>query len=230
MDMVCRFYDVTLPLGPSVPAWPGDPLVSIQPALTIEQDGVRVSRLALGSHSGTHIDAPAHLLAGGKDVSELDISALIGPALVLYLPSAAAITVSEMIWALHACYGGLAHPPSRLLLKTSNSDRGILVGDFTAHYVALTTAAAGWLVEQGVVLVGIDALSVDPLDDVACSVHRVLLAHDIVILEGLDLRQVPPGPYDLLCLPLRIPGADGAPARALLVRRPPGESCAFLGT
>ena len=90
--------------------------------------------------------------------------------------------------------------------------------DLTPDYVALTLDAAEWLVAQGIVLVGIDALSVDLFEDPQCSVHRILLAHDTIIVEGLDLREVSPGLYDLICLPLRIPGGDGAPARAVLVQ------------
>jgi arylformamidase len=216
-----RIYDVTLPLGPSMPTWPDDPSVSMTPALTIEQDGARVSRLSLGTHSGTHVDAAAHLVAGGQDAGALDLHALIGPALVVYLPEVKAVTVAELVPAVHTAGGG-PERLSRVLLKTGNSDRGILAGSFTPHYVALASDAAQWLVDQGTILVGIDALSVDTFDDALCTVHRILLARGIVIVEGLDLRQVAPGMYDLLCLPLRIPGSDGAPARAVLVEKLPG--------
>lgn len=216
--MIRRLYDVTLPLGPSMPTWPGDPPVSIEPALTIEQDGARVSKLALGSHTGTHIDAPAHLLPGGQDTGTLDLHHLIGPALVIYLPEAAAITRTELLLATRAYRSILDKPPWRLLLKTRNSDRGILAREFTPDYVALTQDAAEWLADQGAVLVGIDALSVDPFDDARCSAHRVLLAKRIIIVEGLDLREVAPGVYNLVCLPLRIPHGDGAPARAVLLK------------
>ncbi len=207
-----------MPLGSSVPTWPGDPQVAIEPTLLIDRDGAQVSQLALGSHSGTHVDAPAHLVVGGKGVGELDVTALMGPALVVYLPEVTAITMENLQSSFHDYSCDLAELPLRLLLKTRNSDRDILAHDLLPDYVALTIDAAEWLVAQGIILVGIDALSVDLFDDAQCSVHRILLAHDTIIVEGLDLREVSPGLYDLICLPLRIPGGDGAPARAVLVQ------------
>jgi len=209
-------YDVTLPLRPAMPIWPGDPPVRIQPVILSDEKGAQVSELVLGSHSGTHVDAPAHLLASGRGVDELDLEALLGPAWVIYLPETAAITVKDLSAAVAAHGLDPDDLPPRLLLKTRNSDRAILSGDFTPDYVSLTVPAAHWLMAQGMVLLGIDALSVDPFDDPLCPVHHILLAHGVVIVEGLDLRGVTAGPYDLVCLPLRIPGGDGAPARVLL--------------
>jgi arylformamidase len=218
-ERICgHAHDITLPLRPSTPTWPGDPQFSVQPALLINENGARVSHLTLGSHSGTHVDAPAHLLANGKGVDELDLDALLGPTVVVYLPDTTAITREDLASSISKYHHNLTMPcPRRLLLKTRNSDRGLLSGGFTPDYVALTAPAAEWLVAIGVILVGIDALSVDPFDDASCSVHHILLENGIIIVEGLDLGQVSPGAYSLVCLPLRISGGDGAPARALLV-------------
>jgi arylformamidase len=207
-----RIYDLSLPLQTGMVTWPGDPPLSLVRALALDAgDGVNVSRLSLGTHTGTHVDAPAHLLRGGASVEALVLEHLIGPARVVYVPGAQDITVA----ALEA----LAIPRDcrRLLLKTHNSDVRLLTqATFRQDYVALSAKAARWLVERAICLVGIDALSVDPYAEEALPAHRTLLAHGVIIVEGLDLSAVPEGAYELCCLPLRIPDADGAPARVIL--------------
>ena len=207
-----RIHDLTLPLRPGMPVWPGDPCVGLVPVLSIEAHGVSVSRLSLGTHSGTHVDAPAHLLADGATVERLALSVLLGPATVVHLPSRRHVSAADL--------ADLDLPPGcqRLLLKTSNSDRGLLQGQrFASDYVALQPDAAEWLVRRGLLLVGIDALSVDPHAAEAGPAHWTLLSADIVIVEGLNLSGVPVGDYEFVCLPLPIAGGDGAPARAVLI-------------
>jgi len=206
--------DITLTLSPNLPVWPGDPPVEVARVSDLAAgDPWSLTRLGTSAHAGTHVDAPAHFLADGATVEALDLDALIGPARVVALPDIDAIDAS----ALEA----LELPPSteRLLLRTANSDRrarGVPESEILADFVALAADGARWLVERGLRLVGIDGPSIAPLDDIDAP-HRVLLGAGLVIVEGLDLAQAAPGDYELLCLPLKLAGADGAPARVVLV-------------
>jgi arylformamidase len=203
-------YDISVPLAAGLPSWPGDPCFLSEPVLLLEKgDGARVSRITLGDHSGTHLDAPAHMLENGANLDSVSLSLLMGPALVADLRGVAEIGVAE-----------LAELPlagvERLLLKTDNS--GLWQrADFCREFVALSAAGAEFLVSRGVRLVGIDYLSIERFGGDG-AVHRILLGHEVLILEGLDLSAVTGGVYELVCLPLRIAGAAGAPARAVLRR------------
>jgi arylformamidase len=215
-----RWYDISLPLHTTMVTWPGDPPVALEPVATLDADGAAVSRLTLGTHSGTHVDAPRHLLPGGKGVDAWPLAQLIGPARVLHLPQVPAQDgqANGQITAEHLREAGVSSATTRLLLRTANSDRGLLrQPTFSPDYVSLTLGAAEYLAACGVRLVGIDALSVDPYEAEAGPVHRLLLEHGVIILEGLDLTRVPPKEYILVCLPLRLVGADGAPTRAVLL-------------
>jgi arylformamidase len=202
------WLDATVALHGGMVVYEGDPPVELEPALSIERgDPANVSRLALGSHTGTHVDAPRHFVRGGAGVDALSPEVLIGPARVLQCPPGPVGT--ETLAA-----AGLGRG-ERLVLRTGNSDlwaRECFVRD----YQALTPAAARLLVDAGVALVGIDYLSIEPFGAAGYPVHRCLLEAGVVILEGLDLTSVRPGRYELCCLPLRIRDGDGAPARALL--------------
>lgn len=205
-----RLYDVTLPIYAGMPVYAGDPEVRVEPHLCIAAgDPVNVVRLSLGSHTGTHVDAPRHFRDGAAGVDALAPEALIGPA-----------RVHAVAPTPHVDADQLAAPElagvERLLLKSRNSDRW-RAGRFFSDFAALTPEAARHLVALGVRLVGVDGLSVDPFGAADAPAHRILLEAGVVILEGLDLSLVPPGPYQLLCLPLKIRGGDGAPARVLLI-------------
>lgn len=199
-------YDITLPLSPDLAAWPGDPPVTVE---HLTYNTVRVSRWCLGSHAGTHVDAPVHFSAGPGTVDALDPAVLVGSCRVLHFPDAAAIT-AEMLAVQDL--GGI----SRLLFRTRNSARWREdPGTFRTDYTALTPAAAAYLRDRGVVLVGVDFLSVEPYGGDG-AVHMTLLSAGIVVVEGLYLADVPAGDYTLLCAPLKLMGADGAPARVFL--------------
>ena len=193
-----------------MPVYTGDPPVVLQRVSSLASGGIcNLSRLDFGLHSGTHIDAPLHFIDGAPGVEATPIEALIGDAYVVD-----ATSVRGQIDA--AALRGLAIPPSceRVLFKTSNSQ--LWESDaFSRDFVALTADAARELVRRGARLVGIDYLSIAPFTDPAPT-HVALLEAGVVILEGLDLRRVQPGAYRLLCLPLLVEGADGAPARTLL--------------
>lgn len=201
--------DISRPIGPDTPVWPGDPPVVVEPVARVEAgDPADVSRLQLGTHTGTHVDPPAHFLPGGVTVDELPLHVLVGPAVVADLTGVPSIDSG----ALEGL--GLAAGTVRLLLKTGREAGGIAAG--TASGGALTAEGARWLVDRGVLLVGADTLSVEP-ETGTYPVHRILLGAGVVIVESLDLAAVAAGPYQLVCLPLRITGGDGAPARAVLM-------------
>ena len=211
MARVPRFLDVSVPLAPGIPTYPGNPEFELQPIKRIAQgDSSNVSRMILGTHSGTHVDAPLHFFqdAAGADTLSLDL--LIGRARVIDMPRRGGITAEDLAAA------GLRED-LRVLFKTPNSAlwNG---GGFKQDYTYLTEGAARYLVEQGVKVVGVDYLSVEEFKKPGAPAHRALLSQGVVIIEGLNLSDAEPGMYELYCLPLRVAGADGAPARVVLKR------------
>ena len=207
-----RILDVTVPLSAEVPAFPGDPPFELRTLSRVE-DGAAysLSRLCLGTHSGTHVDAPAHFLAGGAGVEQLPLEILMGKARVVELP------VSERI-ERHDLQELDLSDDLRVLLKTRMSGQ-LRQPVFHQDHVYLTADAAVYLAQIGIKLVGIDYLSLEQFGSSDYAAHRALLAAGVVIVEGLDLSEVEPGEYDMTCLPLRIPGADGSPARVVLRTR-----------
>ncbi|MDX9832845.1 MAG: cyclase family protein [Anaerolineae bacterium] len=211
-----RIYDVTVPISERMPVWPGDPPVQIERVSELSGgDSFNVSRLHIGSHTGTHVDAPAHFLPQGQTVDRLPLDVLVGPAIVLDMEDVPGKTIQALDLAN-------LHPPRstrRLLLRTRNSnlwaDRQT---EFEPEYVHLDPKAASWLVQRGIRLVGLDYLSVEAFQSATHNVHRILLEAGLVVVEGLDLSNVPAGPCQLVCLPLKIEGGDGAPARVLVIR------------
>lgn len=206
-------HDISLTISPSLPVWPGDPPVQLnQPAHMDRGDVYTLTRLNMSAHTGTHLDAPAHFIRGGAGVDALPLDALIGPALVVDARGLGHLTAD----ALQA----LAIPPGarRVLFRTDNSDLWQAgQAGFVEQFVAIEASGATWLVERGIGLVGIDYLSVAPFDD-ALATHQILLSAGVIAVEGLDLSGVEAGEYQLVCLPLKIAGADGAPCRAVLIR------------
>jgi arylformamidase len=203
-----KIYDISVPLNSDLPVYPGDPPFTIEPALRIGQgDGSNVSRLSMSSHCGTHIDAPRHMDDHGLPVDRLPLHMLTGRALVAEVGGIKKIGRKE-----------LERLPvkgeERLLLKTENSLLWSRPG-FVEEYAALTEEGADYLAGIGVRLVGIDYLSIEAFEGNG-AVHRKLLEHGVIILEGLNLDGVPKGIYELVCLPLKLAGGDGAPARAIL--------------
>jgi arylformamidase len=202
-------YDVTATLRPGMPTWDGEPGPECRPLKQIGVDGepAQVSLLTLGTHTGTHVDAPSHFIPGGATAESLPLDALVGPCRVVEVGATTLIEPEDLERS--------ASGARRLLLKTSSSTLWDLA-EFQREFVALSADAAAWIVAKGVVLIGIDYLSVDPYDAEPAFAHLTLLTAGVVVLEGLDLRNVPPGEYDLAALPLKLAGADGAPARVIL--------------
>lgn len=205
-----RWIDATLPLHDGMACWPGDPPFRRRELSSLERgDVAAVSSLSLSSHTGTHLDAPAHFIRGGLTVDQAPPDVLVGPGRVLDLAGRPAVDEAD----LEACH---PRPGERLLLRTDNSARRASPSAGEAAVpVALTPAAAALLARRGVALVGVDGLSVGREAD-GVETHVVLLGAGIWVLEGLDLADVPPGPVDLVALPLRIVAGDGAPCRVLV--------------
>lgn len=210
--MTPQLVDISMPLNASTPTWPGSPGFSARSHLSLASgDVANATLLGLDAHCGTHVDAPRHFVPSGATIDEVGLSALIGSALVVDVAGCEAID-GEM---LDGCQ--IPEGTERLLLRTDNaSTPGMDERPFHEDYVALTPAAAKWVVRRGIRLVGIDYLSIqryrDPPD-----VHEILLEAGVLILEGLDLRAVTPGRWTLICLPLSITGIEAAPARAVLL-------------
>jgi arylformamidase len=209
-----RIYDLSLPISESLVTWPSDPPVRIAQVSHLERgDQATVSRLEMGAHTGTHVDAPAHFVLGGLGVDSLDLNVLVGPALVVHAATADALSAEVL--------AGLEIPgdTERVLFRTRNSERWARgEREFDEGFVAIAEDGARWLVAHGVRLVGVDYLSVGAFGDTVPT-HQILLRAGVVAVEGLNLSEIEPGVYGLVCLPLKIAGADGAPARAILIDR-----------
>jgi arylformamidase len=205
------WIDVTVPIRGGMLHWPGNPGVVIAQTEDLRRgDVATVSSLSLGVHTGTHVDAPVHFILDGTGVDSIGLDRLIGPARVIDLGDVAQIRPSDL-------EGQEIREGDRVLFKTRNSRYWKEEKDFRPDYTSLTPEVARWLAERGVRTIGIDYLSVGAMDS-GPETHRPLLAAGICIIEGLDLSAVGPGLYDLICLPLRLEGLDGAPARVVLRR------------
>lgn len=204
-----RIHDLSVSLYPGMLQWPDDPRVHISQVASLKKgDPYTLSEFSCGTHSGTHIDAPCHFTPEGRTIDQVSLTELIGEALVVQV-DADRITADVLREIDVSTY-------HRILFKTRNS---ALLRDesFHAEYVSLELDAAQVLVERGVRVLGLDYLSIEAYESADHPVHKLLTAHEVVILEGLDLSAVEPGAYFLVALPLKLRGADGAPARVVLV-------------
>ncbi len=170
---------------------------------------LNLSSISMCLHTGTHVDAPLHFLDGGRDIEDMPLDAVLGPARVIAIRDPKAIRARELA-PLRIRRG------DRLLFRTRGARRRWQAAEFTPDYVHVAPDAAAFLVERGVRAVGIDYLSIGAPNEEGYEVHRVLLRAGVWVIEGLNLSAAPAGRYELICLPLRVPGADGAPARAAL--------------
>jgi arylformamidase len=203
-------YDISVPIREKMPTWPTDPGVKVRLAMSMTRgDPANVSSLAMGAHTGTHFDAPYHFIQGGQTVDQLALEVLIGTCRVFEIPTEDEIDVTHL-------RGLRLKGVTRALFKTANSKLWATRDDFYEDFVYLTPPAAKFLVEMGLRLVGVDYLSVEGYHAQGGPAHLALLGAGVVILEGLNLADVSPGDYELIALPLKIAGADGAPGRAIL--------------
>lgn len=202
-------YDATLAIHEGMVIFPGDPPFKLDSFYRIERgDQFNLSVLSMGTHIGTHVDPPSHYLDNGAGVDKIPLEAMVGPGIVLDMRGRP--VVDRQALAESAMAGS-----RRVLLKTDNGPR-LLQSEFVADYVSLTEDGAEYLVELGVQLIGIDYLSIEKFQNVGAPVHRALLAGGVLIVEGVNLLDVPAGPCKIYCFPLKIQDADGAPARVLV--------------
>jgi arylformamidase len=213
MEAFMKIYDISIPISPGMPVWPGDPPVVLERVSSMDAGAHdNVSRLACSVHTGTHVDAPHHFLNDGRTVDALPLDVLTGPVLVVQVPEDVGLITADILERSAIQAGTL-----RLLLKTRNSRLWkSSSGEFARDFVGISVDGAEWIVRFGVKLIGIDYLSIAPFNH-SLPTHHALLRPGIIILEGLDLRSVSPGIYTLYCLPLKLLGSDGAPARAILI-------------
>jgi len=205
-----RLIDVSLTVRPGMLVWPGDDGVDLRRVARMEEGAeYNLSRIACGVHVGTHVDAPFHFIRDGATAEQLSVEVLVGPAWTADLGRTRRIAAADLDAV------GVPDGTTRLLLKTINST---YVGSDTAFhedFAGLTESGAAWVLGRGIRLIGIDYLSASCLDQTG-PVHRSLLGSGVVLVEGLVLEKVPPGPCRLYCLPLKLKGSDGAMARAVV--------------
>lgn len=215
--MAAEWIDVTIPLRSGMVHWPGDPEVRIERVLDMERgDPANVSHISMGSHTGTHMDPPFHYVRGGASLDQMPLDATIGPARVIEIHDPEAAKPDEL--AAHHI-----QPGERILLKTRNSSRRWEAQDFLEDFVYISEEGARYLAEHRIRAVGVDYLSVGGFAANGAEIHRALLEAGIWIIEGLDLARVQPGPYELICLPIKVQASDGAPARAIVRAMAPAD-------
>jgi arylformamidase len=206
-----RIHDVTVPLVPGMLAYPGDPAFVLEPVSRVGEAAYALSRMVLTTHSGTHVDAPAHFLAGGATVDHLPLEILLGKARVVELSARERVDRADLETLD-------LRDDLRVLLKTRMSGQMLKAG-YQEDHLYLTVDAAHYLAQAGLKLVGFDYLSIDRSGSADFPAHHALLEAGVVLVEGLDLSEVEAGEYEMSCLPLRVGGGDAAPARVVLRTR-----------
>src|SRR5215469_7594043 len=200
-----EWIDVSVPIYSGMVHWPDNPAIVLETITHVERgDLCTLSKLTMGAHTGTHIDGPIHFLPGALGTDAVPLQNLIGPSRVIEIRDPNAVTRTELLTR------DIGHS-ERLLFKTVNSERCWNSSEFVSNATSFAEDAANYLAELKTLAVGIDYLSVGSPE-----VHRTLLGAGVALVEGLNLSKITPGRYEFLCLPLNIPGSDGAPARALL--------------
>jgi arylformamidase len=209
-----NLIDISLTLTPELPVWPGDPQVRLERVRKIEEGAnSNVSEIQMRVHTGTHVDAPVHFLNDSKTgVDQLPLDILVGFCCVVEIPQEVDVITREVLESVYIPQGN-----PRILFKTRNSTFWKMgLKDFQEKFVGIDASAAQYLVDKGYKLVGLDYLSIAPYKN-SRPTHEVFLKNDVVVLEGINLSEVGEGYYTLFCLPLKIGGSDGAPARAMLI-------------
>ena len=204
------WIDVSVSITDGMTSWPGDPRVKIMRANNIEKgDEANVTRLNMGAHTGTHMDAPCHFINSKAGIDKMPLDAGIGKARVIGIRNKEIITPEEL--KSHRIRKG-----ERIIFKTANSNSRWHLKPFNKKYVALSTEAARFLAGRKIKTLGVDYLSIGSMRSDQGEVHRLILKAGIWAIEGLDLSKIAPGDYEMICLPLRIVKSDGSPVRALL--------------
>lgn len=210
---MAKIHDVTVTISAQMPVWPGDPAPVIERKRKIEEGAnSNTSQLTLGVHCGTHLDSPFHFIPDGKSVESLPLDVLYGPVLVVALDDTVSVINAEVVHRAALPTGTV-----RVLFKTRNSTAWAEnESTFRTDFVGIDHSGAKLLVEMGICLVGVDYLSVAPYKQ-SRPTHEEFLKAGVVVVEGLDLSKINGGHYTLCCLPLKLQGSDGAPARVVLV-------------
>lgn len=209
-ETIAAWIDISVPIYSGMAHWPDNPAVRIERMQDMARgDAANVTKIEMGAHTGTHMDAPQHFLADGEGIDEMPLDATLGLARVIRIEHPHAILPAEL-------EGHHLQPGERVLFRTQNSERCWNTDQFVEDFVYISAAAAQFLVDRQVRTVGVDYLSVGGYVYDGVETHQILLGAGLWVIEGLNLAAVEPGVYELICLPLRIAGADGAPARAIL--------------
>ncbi len=210
------FIDISVPIRSGMVHWPGDPDVKLTRKLDMAKGDIcNFTQLAFGAHTGTHMDAPLHFVADGASIDQLPIPATVGRCRVIEIKARTAIEPKHL--EPHRLRRG-----ERVLFKTSNSRKSWKSDTFDKKFVCISQDAAQFLADRGVMTVGVDYLSIGGWQRDGIETHQIMLGAGIWVIEGLDLAKVKPGRYELICLPLKLLGAEGAPARAVL-KPPPSQ-------
>ena len=229
-----KIIDITTPISHFTQIFPGDPIPEIEKICTLEEEGCAVSKLSFGSHTGTHVDAPSHILKNGLTIDKLELKNLMGTALILDFSSLSGELTAGILEKAFRNMGAPENVPI-LLLKTEDFSRkqgkagkvsppgeesdpqNMEFGKEESDSAYLDESGAAWIVEKGFKTIGIDSFSVDNFYSETLPAHHILLSSNVNIVECLELNSIEAGTYFFICLPLKIEGCDGAPARALLV-------------
>jgi arylformamidase len=209
-----NWIDITVPLKEGMAIWPGDVTIKIERRRSMDRgDAANNSAISLGVHTGTHMDAPKHFIKDGRSIDKLPLETSVGPARVIEIKDKISIKPEEL--KQHNIKKG-----ERILFKTVNSPRCWQTDAFVNDFVFVTRDAAQFLVDAGVILIGVDYLSVgsplDPEKTMRPDTHQILLGAGLYLIEGLNLTAVKAGDYNLICLPLKLMDAEGSPVRAIL--------------
>lgn len=207
--MAAKIYDISVDIQTGMPTYPGDAKFKSLKLKSVDQDGYEIHRLTLGNHTGTHVDAPAHFIQDGATVTELPLDILNGRTRVVEIHDKEKVSLEEL-------QNVKLDNDFRILIKTRNSSLWKSKKRFQKKYVYLTLDAAKYLADNDIKLIGFDYLSLEKFGDSEHPVHRYLLGNQVIILEGLNLSNIEEGEYEMFCLPLKLAGLDGAPARVIL--------------
>jgi arylformamidase len=207
-----KYIDVSVPVSSNLPRWPGSPEINFQKNLDLNKGDIATdTTLHFSVHTGTHVDAPLHFIRDGKSVDQMNLDVLMGKAYVAVLSDTVESITSDVLDKI-----SLPKKTKRLLLRTRNSHLWKTNGsEFQPDFVGLTSDAAQWVVDRGIQLIGVDYLSVQRYAD-GPETHQILLKAEVTIIEGLNLTEISEGLYELICLPIKLQGIEGAPARAIL--------------
>lgn len=204
-----KIYDISVDIRKGMPVFPKDPRFRSRQTKTLEKDGYCLHKIMMSDHTGTHVDAPSHFIAGGASVTDLSLELMNGRVRVVEINSTEKIDVGELQQKVLV-------DDFRVLFKTKNSLLWSKRKKFKKDHIYMTPEAANYLVESGIKLVGFDYLSIDKFGEEAYPVHKILLGNQCVLIESLNLAEVDEGSFEMSCLPLKLTGLDAAPARVVL--------------